>query len=341
MKRIILLCLLSVIGLMTLQGCTSDEDLSVSDTRFVMGTVVTLQLYGTDDSIILDNAYGIIESIEMDMSLNVEDSEINQINKSGKIEDYEVSEEIFYVIQKSMDYSELSNGGFDITLEPVISLWNIGTEDAQVPAQAALTQALSYVGYEQIELDASNMTITMPESVSIDLGGIGKGYAADQVASYLKSEGVEKAIVNIGGNILVIGSKDDGSPFRVGLQNPFEGRNDYFAVVEVEDQTVVTSGIYERNFEEDGVLYHHILSTIDGYPVNNQVVSITVIADESIDADGLSTVLFIEGIEDGLKMANSIDGVECVYVNEESEVYLSDGAKAMVEISDEAFVIMN
>jgi thiamine biosynthesis lipoprotein len=177
--------------------------------------------------------------------------------------------------------------------------------------------------------------------MSVDLGSIGKGYAADQVADYLKEQGVQKAILNLGGNILIIGEKDAGTPFRVGLQNPFDSRNEYFGVVEVMDKTVVTSGIYERNFEQDGILYHHILDTETGYPVNNSVTSVSIIADSSIDADAMSTVLFVLGVEEGLELCESIANIECVYVTNDYQVYMSSGAKNAVTITNDKFKVAN
>lgn len=324
--------------ILVLTSCTGNNmDESISDSRFLIGTIISLELFGTSDESLLDGSFAIIEEIDQLMSLNIEGSELNNLNANAGKGPYEVSEQTFTVIKKALEYGGISNGGFDITLEPVISLWNIGSDDAAIPASDLLDEKLRFVDYTKVKLNESDLTVELEEGMSIDLGGIGKGYSADLVAEYLRNEGVEKAILNLGGNILVIGEKAEDTPFRVGLQNPFDNRNEYFGVVEASNKTVVTSGIYERNFTQDDVLYHHILDTVTGYPVNNGVASVSIIADESIEADALSTVLFVLGIEEGIKLANELDGVECIFVSTEGHVTMSDGAGVVTTITDESF----
>lgn len=327
--------LILVIALTSCTGNNMDE--SINDSRFLIGTIISLELFGTKDEELLDGSFKIIEEIDQLMSLNIEGSELNRLNANAGKGPFKVSEQTFTVIKKALEYGGISNGGFDITLEPVISLWNIGSDNAKVPASDILEEKLKFVDYTKVKLNESNLTVELEEGMSIDLGGIGKGYSADLVAQYLISEGIEKAILNLGGNILIIGEKAEETPFRVGLQNPFDNRNEYFGVVEASDKTVVTSGIYERNFTEDDVLYHHILDTVTGYPVNNGVASVSIIADESIEADALSTVLFVLGVEDGIKLANELDGVECIFVTDEGQVHMSDGAGLVTTITDETF----
>ncbi len=196
------------------------------------------------------------------------------------------------------------------------------------------------MGYEHLELSAADKTVVLDEGMAVNLGAIAKGYAADRVEEYLRGQGIEKAILNLGGNIVAIGEKDHGTPFRVGLQHPFDSRNEYFGIASVSDKTVVTSGIYERNFEQDGVLYHHILDTQSGYPVDNGVVSVSVIAESSIDADALSTVLFVLGTEKGITLCDSLEGVDCIYVTDDWEVILSEGAGEMFKLSDDGFSLV-
>lgn len=328
-----------ILMMLILQGCSTQEK-SINDTKFVIGTIVSIQLNGTDDQAIIDGSFAILEGVDQWMSLTITDSLINDLNNQAGQGPYPVSEDAFYVIEKALAYSELSGGLFDVSMEPVIDLWGIGTEGAQVPNDQLLAEKLELVGYEKIQLDKEALTVELPEGMSIDLGGIGKGYAADKIVEYLETEGVTSAIINLGGNIVALGSKADEQPFRVGVQNPFDSRNDYFGVVEVMDKTVVTSGIYERNFEEDGTLYHHILNPEDGYPMDNGVAGVTVITSKSIDADGLSTVLFLLGVEEGLALVNSLDGVECIFVDENRQVYLSDNVGDIFELSDDSFQLM-
>lgn len=323
---------------LVLSGCSSEDmNESISDSRFVIGTIITIQLFGTEDETLLDGSFDIINNIDSLMSLSIDDTELDLLNDNAGNGPFVVSEETFYVIKKALEYGELSNGGFDITLEPVISLWNIGSDDARVPSDDELSESLAYVDYSKVKLNEEDLSVELEEGMSIDLGGIGKGYSADLVADYLVENGVTKAILNLGGNILILGSKDNNEPFKVGLQNPFDDRNEYFGIVAVSNKTVVTSGIYERNFEEDGVTYHHILDTETGYPVENGVASVSIIADKSIDADALSTVLFVLGVEEGIKLANELDGVECIYVSTGGTVVMTDGAEEITTITDESF----
>ncbi len=329
------MCLILSLVISVCQSENMNE--SISDSKFLIGTIVTLQLFGTKDEGLLEGSFDIVDEIDALMSLTIPDSELNKLNNHAGKGPFQVSERTFYVIQKALEYGMLSKGGFDVTLEPVISLWNIGKDYASVPADQELTDQLRYVDYRKVLLDEDNLTVELEEGMSIDLGAIGKGYTADLIADYLLAQGVTKAILNLGGNILVIGEKAENTPFRVGLQNPFESRNEYFGVVEVSNKTVVTSGIYERNFEQDGITYHHILDTVSGYPVDNGVAAVSVIADQSIDADALSTVFFVLGVEEGIELANSLTGVDCIFVSNEGIITMSDGAKDIVTISEDAF----
>jgi thiamine biosynthesis lipoprotein len=323
-----------------MSGCSKpDMDESISDTQFMLGTIITIQLFGTKDESLIDESFQIIQDVENQMSLSIENSELNLLNEAAGSGFVETTDHVFFVIQKALEYSRLSSGGFDISLEPVISLWNIGTEEARVPEANELTEALKKVDYKKIQIDESNTSVSLEEGMSLDLGGIAKGYAADLVSDYLREEGITKAILNLGGNVLVIGTKSEDSGFKVGLQNPFSERNVYFGIVEVSDKTVVTSGIYERNFTQDGVTYHHILDTISGYPVTNGVAAVSVIASQSIDADALSTLLFVMGVDKGIALCESLEGVECIYVTDDSKLTMTKGAMDIFQITDDSFII--
>lgn len=330
-----------VLLMFVLSSCDQvvEMDESISDSRYIMGTIINIQLFGTKDQSLLEGSYEIIEQIEQLMSLTIESSMINEMNQlEGHIME-EIPEDMLYVLKKSIEFGDMSGGKFDISLEPVITLWGIGTDNPVIPSTDHLENALSRVDYRKIELDLNRRTLRMPENMSIDLGGIGKGFAADQVAEYLKSNGVKKAILNLGGNILVLGGKSDVTGFRVGVQDPYGLTNEYFGIIDLYDKALVTSGIYERNFSSEGVLYHHILDVQTGYPVDNGVAGITVITEKSIDADGLSTVLFLEGVENGLKLVESLEGVECLFVTKDKKVFTSSGLA--VEIVKDEFILSN
>ena len=337
MKKIYIMVTLIMVIVLSTNGCKKNPDMnqSISDSQIVLGTVISIQLFGTEDEVLLKESYDILKSIEAKMSLNVPDSEVVAINNSAGDEPVSVSEETFFVIQKALEYSQLSDGQFDISMEPVIRLWGIGTDEAHIPEDDTLENALMYVDYNQIQLDVANQTVYLEEGMSIDLGGIAKGYAADQVSEYLKEQGITKAIINLGGNVMLIGQKSEDTLFKVGLQDPFDVRNKYFAVIEEADNTIVTSGIYERNFEEDGIVYHHILSPQDGYPIQNGIGAVSVVAETSIDADALSTALFALGKEKGLELVETLEDVECIYIMKNREIYTSSG------IDENALTIIN
>ncbi len=161
--------------------------------------------------------------------------------------------------------------------------------------------------------------------MSIDTGGIAKGFIADRIAEILKNEGCSGAIINLGGNVLTLGNKPDGSKWKIGIQDPFKSTGNYMEIVKVDEMSVVTSGPYERNFEEDGVLYHHILDPFTGYPVVNNIAGVTIISEKSIDGDGLSTSVFAMGVEEGLALTEKTDNTECYIVLDDGTIIMSTG----------------
>lgn len=342
LKKQILIYLLLFTLLFT--GCQSpaatETDEVFSKTNFVLGTVVTITLYDNGSEALLDKAFARLLEIENLMSANLEASEIGQINSLAGKEAFIVSDESFEVIKQGLYYGELSSGAFDISMQPVVDLWKIGTKDANIPKAEELEEALAKVAYHKILLDEKEQSVYLTEEgMGIDLGGIAKGYAADELVKLLTSEGVTSAMLNLGGNVFALGTKVDGTAWNIGIQNPFDERNQYFGIASIKHQTVVTSGPYERYFEEDGKRYHHIFDTGTGKPIENDIASVTVIADKSIDGDALSTTLFALGIEEGLKLTETMDGVDCIFVNYDKEVRISSGLKESFTIEDELYTL--
>lgn len=280
-----------------------------------------------------------MQDIEEKMSLHMKETEIQKINAKAGIEAVEVSEDSYKVIESAVRYAELSKGKFDISVGSLVELWGIGTEEERVPAQEEIEQALATVDYREIELDPEKQSVYLKkEGMKIDLGAIAKGYAADQILEILKKYQVESAIVNLAGNIFVHGDKG-GQPFKVGIQDPFQDRGTFVGIYAARDLSVVTSGVYERFFEQDGERYHHILSTKDGYPVNNELVSVSILSEKSMDGDALSTSVFAMGLEEGMKLIESLEGVEAICIDREKNIYLSSGAGANFELTDTSFSI--
>ena len=185
-----------------------------------------------------------------------------------------------------------------------------------------MAEAVTHIDYHCIKVEGNTVTLTDPEA-RIDLGGIAKGYIADRLKEYLKDEGIEHALIDLGGNMLTLGRRYDGNDFRIGIQKPFADTGTAMAVVSVNDKSVVTSGDYERYFEKDGVIYHHILDPDTGYPVQNDLDQVTIISDQSVDGDALSTTCFAMGLEDGLELIRSLDGIEAVFVTKDGEMHTS------------------
>lgn len=305
----------------------SSEEKPVTKTNFMLDTLVSIQAFGPDASDAIEKAFARIDDIEKKMTSKADFSEVISINELAGRDFYKVSPDTFFVIKKGLYFSNLSEGKFDITVGPLVKLWGIGTEHARVPSKAEISKILPLVDYRQIELDEKNNSVFLKRpGMSIELGGIAKGYAADEAVKVLRQNGVKHGTVDLGGNIIVIGTKPDGKLWKIGIQNPFfKTRGSIVATVEVADKTLVTSGPYERYIEKDGKIYHHILDTRTGFPVENELMSVTIIAESSIDADALSTTVFAMGLEEGMDFVESIENIDAIFITKDYKVYTTSG----------------
>ena len=342
MEKKKLLNILSIITFITLifSSCYKKDDTSKhSKTNLMLGTVCTITTYdGKNPEKAIDKAFDRIREIEDKMSINKEGTEVDEINAKAGEEFVKVSDDTFDVIKRGVFYSKASNGKFDISIGPIVKLWNIGTDYARVPSDNEIKEKLPLVDYKDIILDEDGKRVKLnKKGMVIDLGAIAKGYAADEVKKVLTDNGVKHALINLGGNVYALGSNVNGEPWKIGVQNPFDTRGAYFSSVKVKDQTVVTSGIYERYVEKDGKKYHHILDTKTGYPVENSLASVTIVADKSIDADGLSTSVFAMGLDEGKKFVENTPGVDAIFVTKNKEVYITSGLKDSFSIVDNSF----
>ena len=341
-------------------GQNSAANQGISKTGFYLDTICTVTIYGLEDSdgrlaamsdeelekecyLIITDAFKICTKYENMLSKTIETSDIAKINNAaGKA--VTVSEETIEVLKEGLKFGELSGGAFDITIGKATDLWDFhddaetGHEGGIVPEEENLKEAVAHVNYKNIVVDGQKVRLTDPET-EINLGGIAKGYIADKVAEYLESRGVISAIVDLGGNIVAVGGKayclvtasenvtstEKTEDFNVGIRNPLSDKGELLGVVPCKDKTVVTSGTYERYFEKDGVRYHHILDVKTGYPVETDVLSVTIIADrgKSADCDGLSTTCLVLGMDKGMELVKSLDGFEAVFVDVEGNVEFS------------------
>ncbi len=320
-----------------LTGCARNKE-PISRTGFYFDTVIQITLYDTEDAAILDGCFALAEKYENLFSATKEGSDVWNINQADG-EAVTVSEETVKLLNTAVDYANRTEGRIDPTIRPVSELWDFGSEgEAHVPEDAAIREALSHVSYDNIRFGTApsdetgepacrTVTLTDPEA-AVDLGFIAKGYIADQMKEYLLSQGVYSACISLGGNVLAIGEKPDGSPFRIGIQEPFAETGKSLDTVEIRDTSVVTSGIYERCFYEDGVLYHHVLDTATGYPVDNELAGVTIICESSTRADALSTACLCLGLEKGRKLLDAEKDVAYLLVTRDGAQYRSENFPA-------------
>ncbi|MEG2215075.1 MAG: FAD:protein FMN transferase [Oscillospiraceae bacterium] len=311
-------------------GCGSKPSERFTATGFYFDTVVTMSVYARDDSV-LDEALSLCADYEALLSKTVEGSDIWRINHACG-EWTEVSPETASLLNQSISWAKATDGAFDVTIAPVMALWDFTAEAPSLPDESALMAAAELVDYTALETDGNR--VRLPEGMSIDLGGIAKGYISARVRDRLCELGVTEGLLNFGGNVVVIGGKPDGEPWKVGIQNPFELTGTPLFAIAVTDSAVVTSGNYERFFELDGLRYHHIIDARTGYPMQNGVAGVTVICPDATEADALSTSCFLLGPEDGLELIASLDGVEAVYIMSDGEVLTSPGLEGKLIYSN-------
>lgn len=346
------LCLLLLSALLCLSSCGQKKE-PVVKTGFYFDTVITVTLYGESETLspLFEDVFAICERYDAMFDRTAEDSDIARINKAAGTP-VAVHPETLSLIQTACSYAALTDGLVDPTITPLLTLWGFGDNSADSDAQTAddaaadsdaqaehnpaaltippdadtLAEACAHVDYRSIVIDeeAGTVMLTDPDA-AVDLGFIAKGFIADQIREYLVSKQVTSAIINLGGNTLLIGSKPDNSPYRVGIQYPCGGTGDIITTLPVRGQSVVTSGVYERFVEADGVHYHHILHPQTGYPVENGLLSVTIVTNSSTDADALSTACFVLGLSDGMELIESLADTEALFITDDYELHYSSG----------------
>lgn len=316
---------------------------SISNTYYNLGTINEVTLYDVNKKTgekILEECGSILMDIDNKMSNTIKSSDVSKINKNAGKAYTKVSKDTYYVIKKSIEFSNISNDTFDISVGPLIDLWSIGTDNAKVPNKEEIENILPLVDYSKILLNDENLSVKLSEeNMKIDLGGIAKGYAADKIYDYLKSQNIKSAIINLGGNILTLGSKNNDQPFSIGIQDPTMPRGNSIGNIKVTNKSVVTSGIYERYIEKDNKIYHHMLNPHTGYPFENNLNSVTIVSDESIICDALSTTTFGLGLDNGMKLIESLDNVDAIFITKDKKIYLSSNLKDKFNLTDTSFSI--
>ena len=319
MKKHFISAMLS--ALLFLTGCSAESSPEpVQGTFFAMDTVMDFTIYG--ESGLIDQSESLIASLESLVSVTDANSELYAINQTGS---GTLTGKASSLMEQALEICRRTDGALDLSIYPIVRAWGFTTGSYQVPDEAEIQALLPLVDYRKIQYDAATGTVTLPEGMEIDLGSVAKGYAGQLAAQMLREHGVQSALLNLGGNVQTVGTKPDGSPWQIGIKDP-QGE-DAMMVLSVEDQAVVTSGGYERYFEQDGQTYWHIMDPSTGHPADSGLISVTIVGDEGVVCDGLSTALFVMGLEKAADLWAQSGDFEAVFVTASGEVYITEGLR--------------
>jgi len=308
-------------------SCEKFVDSQVSEETFLLDTIIKITIYEGGSEEDIKECFALCRKYEKMFSRTIENSEISQIN-SRKIS--QVSDETTELIKLALDCAELTEGAVDITIEPVSALWDFKSKPPALPNSEKIAEAVKHVGYEKVIQNGNTITFS-DKYTRLDLGAIAKGYIADKLKEYLVSAGVTSAIINLGGNIQCIGQKSGKEKFGIGIQYPF--KNESIAIAQIADMSMVTSGIYERYFKIDDIIYHHLLNPQTGLPVENNLLSVTIFCENSAIADALSTACFVLGYEKGFELIDDLDYVHAAFITADNEVHLTRDFESHIDIS--------
>ena len=325
-KRIISIFLISIL----LCGCSGGFNGSekTGETKcekeiFAMDTIMNLTIYGENASSVMNDAVALIQRLDKTFSVTNKDSDIAKLNDAhGKA--VAVSNDTFELLQRSLEFSKETDGLFDISIYPLVKAWGFTTEDYHIPDEQEREKALANVDYKKIKfLDGNKVQIDA--GMEIDLGAVAKGYLSQKLMELLKEQGIESAIVSLGGNVQALGEKEGWNPFVVGITDPADGSSLY-GTIEVENQAVITSGIYQRYFEEDGKRYHHIMDRRSGMPADNTLASVTVISSDGVMADALATALYVMGDTKAREYQEAHPEIQLILIYKDGSYWQSENA---------------
>lgn len=316
MKRMLIFPLL--LGILALTGCRSDRTQASEESFFAMDTVMQFTIYG--DDALLKDAKDVITDIEGKVSVTNPDSELYAINRDGS---GVLTGRAAELMEDTLSLCQRTDGALDLSIYPIVRAWGFTTGSYQVPEESTITDLLSHVDYTQVQYNATAGIVTLPAGMEIDLGSTGKGFAGQQVAALLREKGITSALLNLGGNVQTIGTKPDGSLWEIAIRDP--KKDVPMMVVSVNDQAVVTSGGYERYFEQAGRTYWHIMDPTTGHPADSGLSSVSIIGDDGLTCDGLSTSLFVMGLEKAAELWAQSNDFEAVFVTDTGEVYITEG----------------
>lgn len=338
-KWLAIIVVLVALGLLT--ACSSKEGQEnqaepQEANGFAMGTVVTQKVYGENGQAAMKEVMEKIEELESLLTFNAPEGDIHKLNEKAGEGLVQLNPETIEIMKKAQQIAEISQGAFDITIGPVIRSWGFGSGLERVPSEEELQELLPLVNYKDLIIEGQKAGLKRAGQM-VDLGGIAKGYAGDVAIQIYKKHGIESGFINLGGNVVTLGSKPDGSPWVVGIRNPRPGADgeQIIGVIKVTDKAVVTAGDEQRYFEKDGQRYHHIIDPSTGYPAQSDLLSVTIISDSSFEADALDTAVFILGLEKGRQLVEQYGGVEAVFVTTDKKIYVTEGLKDNFQLVDE------
>lgn len=312
----------------------------VSDDFFAMDTIMSLQAYGKDADKAVSEAREAILGLDAALSVTNKDSSVYRLNSTGSCS---LNEDLQYLLERSIQIQEMTGGAFNICIYPIMKEWGFTEKNYKVPEKAAISELCKLVDGSKITIDTTADSVSLSEDAMIDLGGIAKGYASMKARDILKAHGINSALINLGGNVCAVGKKPDGSPFSIAIKDPEPddtGENTFTGVLKVSDKCVITSGGYERYFEEDGVTYHHIIDPSTGYPAASGLKSVTVVSDDPTLADALSTAVYVMGKDRAVDLWRTMrDRFDLVLLSDTGQLYITEGLKDCFSSKLEYYII--
>ncbi|KMO86970.1 thiamine biosynthesis protein ApbE [Megasphaera cerevisiae DSM 20462] len=325
-----------IVSILGCSGCAMHSEPSFDKNGIAMDTTISLSASGKEAKEAVDEGFQRIEQLDALARSQDPNSDVSHINQAAGQHYVQVDPAVYEMVAFSKMYAEKSNGMFDITVGPLISLWDIGNEDQHIPAQAEITDALKKINYKDILLRPEDHSIMLAKpGMAIDLGSVAKGFAVDEVRKIYEAHHITRGLINMGSSSMyAIGKTSKGKAWNIGIKHPRSDKSgDYLGIVSIENQALSTSGDYERYFIQDGVRYCHIFDPRTGYPAAANVMSDSIAVDGSVEhagmlSDVLTTVVFVMGPEKGLEFVNTIDGIECEITSQDGALYMTDNFKA-------------
>lgn len=330
-RKIIPAVLMATVLTMGSSGCSFFPEKIYTSTIFSMDTVMELQIAGDKDYTPV--AEECIRTLEKELSVTDGGSQIAMLNASGQAE---LSPEVAEILQGALDVCKRTDGSLDVTIYPVLKAWGFTTGEYRVPSDDEIAKLLEKVDFRKVVVEEDEAYVTLEDGMQLDLGSVAKGYTGSAVAERLKEFGVTHALLNLGGNVQCIGTKPNGDKWKVAVKSPFDdSTTGMIGVIEADDVAIITSGGYERYFEENGEIYWHILDPGTGRPAKNNLASVTIVGKNGLMCDGLSTALFVKGLDEAIAFWKSSDDFEAVFITQDREVYVTQGLSELFSLASE------